>query len=161
MSGPPHGYYGGGQPPSDPYHGQAPGYNQPPSDPYFGGAPGDPYWGQRPADPYAPPPPAEPWYGQQPTDPYAGSQPPQAPPPYPGYPYGPPSQGYWQGPPPARSGGRSGVGAVIVGIFLVLLGLWFLFRDEIALDIGLWWPTVAVVLGVLMVIAAFIPRRSS
>jgi hypothetical protein len=54
---------------------------------------------------------------------------------------------------------RRGSGAAIVGIFLVLLGLWFLFREEIGLDFGRVWPVVAVALGVLMVIAAFIPRR--
>jgi hypothetical protein len=41
----------------------------------------------------------------------------------------------------------------------VLLGVWFLFRDEISVDIGRVWPVAAVALGVLMVIAAFIPRR--
>ena len=50
-------------------------------------------------------------------------------------------------------------GAAIVGIFLVLVGLWFLFREEIGLDFGRVWPVVAVSLGVLMVLAAFIPRR--
>jgi uncharacterized membrane protein len=160
MSGPSHGYYGGPPQGGDPYRGQA-GYGQPPSDPYFGQPPGDPWYGQRPADPYAQrpadpyAPPPDPWYGQPPSDPYAQPQ-------YPGYPYAPPPPAYWQAPPPPpRAKGRSGVGPVVVGIFLVLVGLWFLFRDEIALDIGLWWPTAAVVLGVLMVVAAFIPRRSS
>jgi hypothetical protein len=46
-----------------------------------------------------------------------------------------------------------------VGIFLVLVGVWFLFRDQIGLDFGSLWPALAVGLGVIMVIAAFIPRR--
>jgi hypothetical protein len=43
----------------------------------------------------------------------------------------------------------------------VLLGAWFLFRDQIAFDLGQAWPLIAVVLGVLMVIGAFIPRRGA
>ena len=65
--------------------------------------------------------------------------------------------GWPQGPAEAKT--RGGSGAAIVGIFLVALGVWFLFRDEIALDIGRAWPALAVGLGVLMVLAAFIPRR--
>ena len=48
----------------------------------------------------------------------------------------------------------------MVGIFLVLIGLWFLFREQIGLDIGTWWPAAAVGLGVIMVIIALIPRRA-
>ena len=152
MSGPPRGYYGGGQPPGDPYYGQQSSYGgQQPSDPYFGSGQGDPWYGQQP--------PSDPYYGQQPADPYAS--PPQPPPPQgQGYYYGPPPQGYWQ-PPPTTPSGRSGTGAAIVGVFLVLLGIWFLFRDEIGVDIGRWWPVAAVALGVLMVLAAFIPRRTT
>jgi hypothetical protein len=62
-------------------------------------------------------------------------------------------------PPPARKRGGS-TGAVVVGAFLVLLGLWFLFRDQVGVDLGRVWPAVAVALGVLMVIIALIPRRS-
>lgn len=137
--------YPGGQPPQDPY------YGRPPSDPYFGQPPADPY-----ASPPPPPSPNEPWYGQPPADPYAQQAQYQ-------YWYGQP-QGPWQPAPQAppaavstRAGG--GAGAAIAGIFLVLLGVWFLFRDEISIDIGRVWPVAAVALGVLMVIAAFIPRR--
>jgi hypothetical protein len=42
----------------------------------------------------------------------------------------------------------------------VLLGAWFLFRDQVDFDLGQAWPLIAVVLGVLMVIGAFIPRRA-
>jgi hypothetical protein len=42
-----------------------------------------------------------------------------------------------------------------------LLGVWFLFRDEISFDLGQAWPVLAVALGVLMVFGAFIPRRGS
>ena len=55
--------------------------------------------------------------------------------------------------------GRGGAGAAIVGVLLVLVGAWILFGDEIDLDFGQVWPIAAVALGVIMVIAAFIPRR--
>lgn len=133
----------GNQPPQDPYFGQQPAdpYAQPPQDPYYGQPPGDPYAQQ--------PPPQEPNYGQQQADPYAQAAQQQA--------YYSQAAGGWQQPAEPRT--RGGSGAAIVGIFLVLLGVWFLFRDEIALDIGRVWPVLAVALGVLMVIAAFIPRR--
>jgi hypothetical protein len=126
----------------------------PPGGPYYGPPPGDPY-GPPPGDPYGPPP----------GDPYAQ-------PPYGGWQgqpgwqqgYPPPPPGYWppQAPPPAeptraRAGGG---GAAIAGIFLVLLGAWVLFRDQVDFDLGQAWPLIAVVLGVLMVIGAFIPRRA-
>jgi hypothetical protein len=138
---------------------QYPG-GQPPQDPYYGQPPSDPYFGQAPADPYAappPPPPNGPWYGQPPADPYAQQAQYQA--------WYAQQQAAWPPPPPAAPAPAStrsgGAGAAIAGIFLVLLGVWFLFRDEIAIDIGRVWPVAAVALGILMVIAAFIPRRGS
>ena len=140
-------YYGGGQPGGDPNQ-------QQPGDPYLGGQGG--YGGQAPADPYAPnpaPPPGDPYYGQAPSDPYA-----QQPPPPPGW-QQPHQAPPWQQPPAAPRSSSSNAGAVLVGIFLVLVGVWFLFRDEIALDFGQLWPAAAVGLGAVMVVAAFIPRR--
>ena len=139
--GPPPGYYGG--PPQDPWYGQ-----QPPSDPYLGRDPQDPWYGQQPpADPYA-----QGYYGQ-PQDPYASG---------PGGWYTQPPPGGWQPPvaPSEKERGGGGTGAVVVGAFLVLLGLWFLFRDQVGVDIGRIWPAIAVALGALMVLAAFLPRRS-
>lgn len=128
-------YYPGGQPPYDPYRGQ------PPADPYAPPQPpADPYFG--PPDPYAPQ--ADPghaqqqaWYGQ------------------PGW-YSHPAGGA----PPATAarGGRGGAGAAIVGLLLVLLGIWILFGDQTDLDLGEVWPMAVVAIGVVMVIAAFIPR---
>jgi len=136
---------------------QYPG-GQPPNDPYYGPQTADPYSQRQapPSDPYAQqPPPDDPYFGQLPGDPYAQqaqqAQQQQA------Y-YGQAPQGAWQTPPPEAKG-RGGTGGAIVGIFLVVVGVWFLFRDEIALDPGRVWPVLAVALGVLMVIAAFIPRR--
>ena len=141
--------YPGGQPPNDPYYGQQPAdpyvqQPQPPSDPYFGQPPGDPYAQQPPGDPSAQQPPVDP-YAQQAYQQQAY--------------YSQAAQGGWP-PPTAEAPRRAGAGAAIVGMFLVVLGVWFLFRDEIALDFGRVWPAAAVVLGVIMVVAAFIPRRT-
>jgi uncharacterized membrane protein len=134
--------YPGSQPPSDPYYGQPPGgdpYAPPPSDPYFGQQPGDPYAQQQQQVQ------AEQWQAQ--ADAWAQQQ------------------AWWAQQQSAQRQQvqsrerRGGTGAAIVGIFMVLLGVWFLFRDEIAIDIGTVWPVVAVALGIVMVIAAFIPRR--
>jgi hypothetical protein len=135
--GPPPGYYGG--PPEDPWYGQ-----QPPADPYLGRDPHDP-WANVPQDPYA-----QGYYGQ---DPYAQGQ---------GGWYGQPPPPGWAPPAPPPSTRKRGgsTGALVVGAFLVLLGLWFLFRDQVGVDLGRVWPAAAVGLGVLMVIVAFLPRRS-
>ena len=135
--------YPGSQPPQDPYYGQPPGgdpYAQPPQQP------SDPYFGQQTGDPYAQQQ-QDWWQAQQQAEAYAQQQ------------------AWWaqqqaaQADQGRRSQGRGGAGAAIVGIFLVLLGVWFLFRDEISVDFGVVWPMVAVGLGVIMVIASFIPRR--
>jgi hypothetical protein len=138
--------YPGGPPPNDPYYGQQP------ADPYAQQQqPSDPYYGQQPADPYAQQPPVDPNYGQPPGDPYAQQAQQQA------Y-YAQAAQGGWQQP-PAQPKSRGGAGAAVVGIFLVILGLLFLFGDEVDLDFWQLWPVLAVSLGVVMVIGAFIPRR--
>jgi hypothetical protein len=130
-------------PPSDPYYGQ-----QPPADPYYGQQPAqptDPYYGQAPA--------TDPYYGQS-QDPYAQQAAYQA--------WQAQQQAWWQAqqPPPPTARSRGGAGAAVAGIFLVLLGAWFLFRDQISVDLGQTWPVIAVALGIVMVIAAFIPRRT-
>jgi hypothetical protein len=141
--------YPGGQPPQDPYYGQQPGADpyapppvQPPSDPYFGQQPGDPYAQQS----------QDAWQAQQQADAQAQQQ----------AWYAQGQQQAWQAQQQAGAAkqGRGSTGAAIVGVFLVLLGVWFLFRDEVALDFGQVWPILAVGLGIFMVIAAFIPRRS-
>jgi hypothetical protein len=137
--GPPPGYYGG--PPQDPWYGQQP------ADPYLGRDPQDP-WADPPQDPYA-----QGYYGgQDPYPPAPGGWYPQPPPPG----WLPPPNA--QPPVPQKRGGSTG--AIVVGGFLVLLGLWFLFRDQVGFDLGRIWPAIAVALGALMVLAAFLPRRS-
>jgi hypothetical protein len=118
----------------------------------YGGGYGDPY-GQQPGG-YGPPPQGG-WYGGQ-----GGYEPPPG-----GGWQGYPPQGGWgppeQRPPERRRDGQSdSTGTVVVGLFLVLLGAWFLFRDRIDIDIGEWWPVAVVVVGVLMILGAFIRRPS-
>jgi phage shock protein C len=68
--------------------------------------------------------------------------------------------------PPSGSEGGRGAGrrndqafAMIGGIVLVALGVYFLVRDRLAIDWGIVWAAGLVALGVVIVIAAFRPRR--
>ena len=139
--------YPGGQRPPDPYYGQLPAepYAQPPaqqpSDPYFGppatdqhGQPPDPYQVQQQAAAYAQ---QQAYYAQQ-----QGAQ------------------AQRRATSDSRPG-RGGAGAAMVGILLVLVGVWILFGDQVDLDVGRVWPMIAVAVGILMVLAAFIPRGRS
>lgn len=138
--------YQGGQPPQDPYYGgQLPDPRAPNPAPQ---QPSDPYFGQGASDPYGQP--QDPAYAQQQGAAYAQQQAYYA------------QQQAGQAPPPAEARrGRGGSGAAVVGLLLVLFGAWILLRDEIDLDLDLGqiWPIVVVGLGIVMVIAAFIPRR--
>jgi hypothetical protein len=138
--------YPGGQPPQDPYYGQqgADPYAPPPPSP----EPSDPYFGQGGADPYGQP--YDPVYAQQQAAQYAQQQA------Y--YAQQQAAQAQQRAFDEAR-GGRGGAGAAIVGLLLVLAGAWILFGDEVDLDFAEVWPIGAVTLGIIMVIAAFIPRR--
>lgn len=66
---------------------------------------------------------------------------------------------------PAASGRTGSRGAdgrlagVIGGLVLVALGLWFLVRDRLDIDWGIVWAAGLVAIGVVIVIAAFRPRR--
>jgi|GEM_PF-6816335 len=139
----------GGQPPQDPY------YGQPPADPYAPPSPsqqsGDPYFGQGAGDPYGQPQ-DQAYAQQQQAAAYAQQQA------Y--YAQQQAAQAQQQAMADSRRG-RGGAGAAIVGVMLVLIGAWVLFGDEIDLDFGQVWPIAAVVVGSLMVLAAFIPRRGS
>ena len=56
-------------------------------------------------------------------------------------------------------GGRAGV---VVGLVLVIIGGLFLARQFLAgPDFGLWWPIVAIVLGIVLIVAAVAPSRRS
>jgi phage shock protein PspC (stress-responsive transcriptional regulator) len=56
---------------------------------------------------------------------------------------------------------RARVG-VVVGLLFILIGVVFLIRQLVpAFDLGLWWPTVAIGVGILLVIVALLPPRHS
>jgi len=48
---------------------------------------------------------------------------------------------------------------MIGGIVLVALGVYFLVRDQLTIDWGVVWAAGLVALGVVVVAAAFLPRR--
>jgi hypothetical protein len=51
---------------------------------------------------------------------------------------------------------------VIVGLLFILIGGVFLIRQFVpAFDFDLWWPAVAIGLGILLVIVALLPPRHS
>jgi phage shock protein C len=68
-------------------------------------------------------------------------------------------------PPSGPEGGRRArrrndrTAAMIGGVVLVALGVYFLVRDRLAIDWGIVWAAGLMALGVVIVIAAFRPRR--
>jgi phage shock protein C len=49
---------------------------------------------------------------------------------------------------------------LIAGLLLILLGGFFLIRQFIpAIDLSLWWPTAAIIAGILLVVLALLPPR--
>jgi phage shock protein C len=75
----------------------------------------------------------------------------------------PPATPWYQGAPPPRRARekreRDPLLAVIGGLALVALGVYFLVRDRIAIDWGIVWAAGLVALGVVVILAAFRPRR--
>jgi phage shock protein C len=68
---------------------------------------------------------------------------------------------------PARSAPRSdrsdgARGALVGGLILIVIGGFFLVRELIpSVDFGFWWPTVAIGLGIVLVVLALMPSRRS
>jgi phage shock protein C len=63
-----------------------------------------------------------------------------------------------------RRGDRSDAtrGGLVAGLILILIGAFFLVRELIpSIDLGFWWPTVAIGLGVVLVVVALMPSRRS
>jgi len=51
-------------------------------------------------------------------------------------------------------------GGLIAGLVLILIGSFFLVRQFVpSIDLGLWWPVVAIGLGVLLIVLALVPSR--
>jgi phage shock protein C len=64
----------------------------------------------------------------------------------------------------ARRGDRSDAtrGGLVAGLILIVIGGFFLVRELIpSVDLGFWWPTVAIALGVVLVVVALMPSRRS
>jgi phage shock protein C len=52
--------------------------------------------------------------------------------------------------------------AVIAGVILIHAGSYFFIRQFLpAIDLGFWWPTVAIGLGVVLIVFALMPSRRS
>ena len=64
----------------------------------------------------------------------------------------------------ARRGDRSDAtrGGLVAGLVLIVIGAFFLVREFVpSIDLGFWWPTVAIGLGVVLVVVALMPSRRS
>lgn len=58
----------------------------------------------------------------------------------------------------ARRGERDRTGGLVVGAILIAIGVFFFLRELVpSIDFGLWWPAAAIGLGVVLVVAAFLP----
>jgi phage shock protein PspC (stress-responsive transcriptional regulator) len=63
---------------------------------------------------------------------------------------------------PARRGhpARRTNGGLVAGLVLILIGGFFLVRQVVpSVDLGFWWPIVAIGLGILLIIIALVPSR--
>lgn len=53
-------------------------------------------------------------------------------------------------------------GGLVAGLILIVIGGFFLARELIpSIDLGFWWPTVAIGLGVVLIVVALMPSRRS
>jgi phage shock protein C len=67
-------------------------------------------------------------------------------------------------PAPARRNDQSdgSRGGLVAGLILIVIGGFFLARELLpSIDLGFWWPTVAIGLGVVLVVLALLPSRRS
>ena len=61
-----------------------------------------------------------------------------------------------------RGSGNRGGGGLVAGILLILIGGFLLVRQLVpSIDLGFWWPTVAIGLGIVLVVLALVPSRRS
>ena len=53
-------------------------------------------------------------------------------------------------------------GGLIAGLVLIVIGAFFLIRELVpSIDFSLWWPAVAIGLGIVLVVVALMPSRRS
>ena len=65
-------------------------------------------------------------------------------------------------PRPARRSIRRDARGLVAGLVLIVIGAFFLVRELIpSIDLGFWWPTIAIGLGVVLVVVALVPSRRS
>ena len=51
-------------------------------------------------------------------------------------------------------------GGLVAGLILIVVGGFFLVRQLLpSIDLGFWWPTVAIALGIILVVVALLPSR--
>jgi phage shock protein PspC (stress-responsive transcriptional regulator) len=64
--------------------------------------------------------------------------------------------------PDQRPAGRSDhTGGAVFGALLILVGMWFLIREYLNLDLGRLWPFAVIAIGVVLVLLALArPRRA-
>jgi phage shock protein C len=65
-------------------------------------------------------------------------------------------------PTPSRRSDHSDAtrGGLVAGLILILVGGFFLVRQLLpSIDLGFWWPIVAIGLGVVLVVVALLPSR--
>ncbi len=69
----------------------------------------------------------------------------------------------WTAPPPPPAAWSTehrgpGAGAIVFGLILVIIGAAFLINQFVpSIDVGILWPAAAIVLGAVLLVAAFIP----
>jgi phage shock protein PspC (stress-responsive transcriptional regulator) len=78
--------------------------------------------------------------------------------------WGTPPPPTWTGPPPSAAWSHEhrgpGAGAIVFGLILVIIGAAFLINQFVpSIDMGILWPAAAIVLGAVLLVAAFIPGR--
>ena len=63
---------------------------------------------------------------------------------------------------PVEAGDDAMRGGLIAGLVLIVIGGFFLLREILpAFDPGLWWPIVAIGLGIVLIVLAVRPSRRS
>jgi phage shock protein PspC (stress-responsive transcriptional regulator) len=66
----------------------------------------------------------------------------------------------WDEPPRRERGGGDRSGGLILGLILILIGAYFLLRQFVPqIDLGLVWPVLVVIVGVVLVLGAIRPGR--
>jgi phage shock protein PspC (stress-responsive transcriptional regulator) len=144
----PTGFAGVGRPPSPPGPGAVPGWMPP------GGTAG---WDAGQGAAAWPPAEAHAATGASPGDVTVAGTPPPLP--LPASPLAPPPAPAWPpAPPPGGAPERrrsDPVPAIIAGIVLVALGVYFLVRDQLAIDWSVVWPAGLMAVGVVVILAAF------